>query len=171
MDDELTEKLKSLEEQVGVIKDESLRRIAFEKLLEGIVPFGKRQAAEEPELRDADSIEQKTETVNLDGFFSKLKQGKPSDNALAVAGFHYSLYGSEEFTADEIRDIADQVGITVPERVDMTYKNAQREGKSLFRRSGNGFRPTVHGELFFKKTYQVNKGTKNKPVDNDKQAE
>jgi hypothetical protein len=96
-------------------------------------------------------------------FFAALKNEKPSDNALATAAYHYSRYGSAEFTVDEMRDLADDVGVTVPERLDMTYLQAKGKGNHLFRRGSRGaFRPTVHGEAFFKEKYKVRKGNQPK---------
>jgi hypothetical protein len=67
---------------------------------------------------------------------------------------------------DEMRELADDVGVTVPERLDMTYLQAKRKGNRLSRRGGRGaFRPTVHGEAFFKEAYKVTKGTSRKSVD------
>ena len=101
-----------------------------------------------------------------EAFFAGLKNGKPSDNALATAAYHYSQYGSAEFAVDEIRELANDVGVTVPERLDMTYLQAKRKGNRLFRRGGRGaFRPTVHGEAFFKETYKIKKGTSRKSID------
>ena len=103
--------------------------------------------------------------ANREAFFAGLKNDKPSDNALAVAAYHYAQYGSSEFTVDEMQELADDVGVTVPERLDKTYLAARRKGNSLFRRGGRGaFRPTVHGEAHFKRTYKVSKGTSRKPT-------
>lgn len=94
-------------------------------------------------------------------FFAKFPDGKPSDNAVLIAAHLYSQYGAESFQLDEIREIAKSVGLTIPSSLDMTLKQAQREGKALFQHSGRGeYKPTVHGELYFKKTYQVTTGKK-----------
>ncbi|TAL07035.1 MAG: hypothetical protein EPO07_00905 [Verrucomicrobia bacterium] len=98
-----------------------------------------------------------------EGFFSKFTHDKPADNALLIGAYHYSQFGSSPFTTTEIESLATEVGVTIPERTDMTFAAAQREGKNLFLRAGRGaFRPTVHGEAFFKKTYQVSKGKNQK---------
>ena len=98
-------------------------------------------------------------------FFAKFPDGKPSDNAVLIAAFLYRQYGAEPFKLDEIREIAKSVGLTIPSSLDMTLKQAQRDGKSLFQHSGRGeYKPTVHGELYFKKTYQVSTGTKRHPA-------
>jgi hypothetical protein len=98
-------------------------------------------------------------------FFAKFQEGKPSDNAVSIAAYVYSEYGAEPFKLDEIRETAKSVGLTIPASIDMTLKQAQRDGKLLFQHTGRSeFKPTVHGELYFKKTYQVAKGTKKRPV-------
>jgi hypothetical protein len=111
-----------------------------------------------------DPTMQNEASEDRESFFSKFDHDKPSDNALLVSAYHYGQYGSSSFSIDEIKTIANEVGITVPERPDMTLKAAQRDGKNLFLRVGRGvFRPTVYGEAFFKKTYQVSKGKQQKP--------
>jgi hypothetical protein len=94
-------------------------------------------------------------------FFAKFPEGKPSDNAVSITAYLYSEYGAEPFKLDDIRETAKAVGLTIPASLDMTLKQAQRDGKLLFQHTGRSeFKPTVHGELYFKKTYQVTKGIK-----------
>lgn len=98
-------------------------------------------------------------------FFTKFPEGKPSDNAVSIAAYLYSQHGAEPFKLDEVRESARSVGLTIPTSLDMTLKQAQRDGKLLFQHTGRSeFKPTVHGELYFKKTYQVIKGTKKRPA-------
>ena len=160
MNAELAEKLKALEEQVAVIKDENLRKIAFEKLLEAALPSA---SARRPNSNvDVTVIEdEEAGAEDLEGFCAKFSHEAPADNAVALAAFHYGQYGRAAFSVDEIRGIADRAGVTVPTRLDMTFVQARRGGKLLFQRAGRGaFAPSVAGELYFKKTYQVAKGTK-----------
>jgi hypothetical protein len=97
--------------------------------------------------------------------YERFPDGKPSDNAVMIAADLYSQYGTQPFTLDEVRNIANSVGVTIPTSLDMTLKQAQRDGKLLFQHSGRSeYKPTVHGELYFKKAYQVSKGTKQRPV-------
>jgi hypothetical protein len=94
-------------------------------------------------------------------FFSKLEKGKPADNAIAISAYFYSQYGAQPFQLDDIRTLADEVGLTIPGVLDMTLKQASRDGKSLFQHTGrNQYKPTVNGELYFQKTYSVKKGNK-----------
>lgn len=98
-------------------------------------------------------------------FFARFPEGKPSDNAVLIAAHVYSQYGSESFRLEEIREIAKSAGLTIPTSLDMTLKSAQRDGKLLFQHSGRSeFKPTVHGELYFKKTFQIVTGTKRRPA-------
>ncbi len=82
---------------------------------------------------------------------------------MSIAAYHYSQYGKEPISYDEVRQIAGDVGLTIPERVDMTFKSAKEKGKSLFQNSGRGkTKPTVHGETYLKENFSVRKGKKKK---------
>lgn len=118
---------------------------------------------------DTVSEKEKAKTVDTsqgedrEAFFSRFDTGKPADTAVLLAAYLYSQYGSVPFSADEIKALSTEVGLIVPDRTDMTIRNSQRDGKSLFQSTGKGgFKPTVHGELFFKNTYKVIKGHKSK---------
>lgn len=96
----------------------------------------------------------------LSEFVLKYDSDKPSENALLLAAFHFSQYGIDPFSYEEIKIMADEAGIMLPDRVDMTFKGAQRDGKSLFTSAGRGkVKPTIHGQQFFKEEYNVGKGT------------
>ena len=100
---------------------------------------------------------------DIESFFSKFEHEKPSDNAMSIAAYHYSQYGKEPISFDEVRQIAGDVGVTIPERVDMTFKAAKDKGKSLFQNGGRGkTKPTVHGEAYLKEKFGVKKGKKKK---------
>ena len=156
----LKERTKRLLEINDIIKklDPTIRPAAF-ALLQDYVLAGAPAAKQNksPATSDDDGSEDR------ERFFSQFPHDKPADNALLIGAYHYTLYGSSPFTTDEIKSMATEVGVTIPERTDITFAQAQREGKNLFLRAGRGgFRPTVHGEAFFKKTYQVSKGKKQK---------
>lgn len=59
--------------------------------------------------------------------------------------------------------------MTIPERLDMTYNTATAKKRKLFKKAGKGmFRPSIHGEAYFKKTYGVKMGTeKRKPAEGE----
>ena len=168
MMDEATfkERVKRLNEINKVVEklDPAIRGQAF-ALLEDYVGAGKtgprrpekgEEADEEPE----DASDQGTE---LETFVGKLESDAPADNAKALAAFHYKRYGKAAFGTDDINELAEESGLTVPARIDMTLKGAKLDGKALFRQVGKTFTPTVHGEKFFKDTYKVRKGKLPKP--------
>lgn len=98
---------------------------------------------------------------DAEAFFTKHPEGKPADNAVLVAAYLYSQYGSQPFTVTEVREVAQEVGITIPAHPAMTFKQNQRKGKALFQHvGGDRFKPTVHGEAYFKTTLALKKGTK-----------
>lgn len=101
-----------------------------------------------------------------EAFFESVQHDKPADNTRQIAAYLYGIYGSEPFSVDEVRTLADDVGITVPTRIDKTLSVAKEKGKKLFARAaGKGmFKPTVHGENYLKTTYNVKKGTKKRQV-------
>jgi hypothetical protein len=97
-------------------------------------------------------------------FFGKFAHDKPADNAKLIAANFYRKYGSAPFSMDEVRQCANEVGITIPDRVDATFSMAQDKGHKLFVSAGRGkYKPTVHGETSLKAAYSVKKGTKVRP--------
>ena len=156
----LKERTKRLLEINEIIKkiDPTIRPAAF-ALLQDYVSAGAAAAKQNKPIATLDD----GGGEDREEFFSKFTHDKPAENALLISAYHFSQYGSSSFTTDEIKSIAKEVGVTIPERTDMTFAQAQRDGKNLFLRASRGaFRPTVHGETFFKKTYQVSKGKKQK---------
>jgi hypothetical protein len=163
------ESTKRLLELNKIIKnlDETIRPAAF-SLLQDYVYCGVSAAASAKPSAEGKIRQQPVEVNELsedrESFFSKFNHDKPSDNALLVSAYYYGQYGASPFSIDELKTLANEVGVTVPERPDMTFKMAQRDGKNLFLRAGRGvYRPTVYGEAFFKKTYEVSKGKLQKP--------
>jgi hypothetical protein len=159
------ERVKRLKEVNDVIKDldPAVREGALPLLAEYVT--GKAVTAGAGRQPDKGSGDSPAEEGAAE-FFAKFPEGKPSDNAVSIAAYVYSQYGAEPFRLDEIRETAKSVGLTIPTSLDMTLKQAQRDGKMLFQHSGRSeFKPTVHGELYFKKTYQVAKGTKKRAVE------
>ncbi|MEJ0089714.1 MAG: hypothetical protein WDM80_08235 [Limisphaerales bacterium] len=156
----LKERTKRLLEINGIIKklDETIRPAAFLLLQDYVLsveaPVKNKQSPSTPN----DNLEEDRE-----GFFAKHDHEKPSENGLLLSAYHYSQFGASSFTIDEMEALANEVGVTIPERLDMTFLQAKRNGKNLFLRAGKkAFRPTVHGETFFKATYQVSKGKQQK---------
>lgn len=96
--------------------------------------------------------------------FTKYGSAKPAENALLAAAWIYSQYGVQPFSISELRSVAEGAGLTIPNRLDMTIRQAKRSGKALFVRAGQDrYRPTVHGEAFFKSAYGATKGNLPRP--------
>jgi hypothetical protein len=120
-----------------------------------------------PTKPDSKANAEATETIATDdreAFFGKFDTAKPADNVKLIAAHWYSNYGVAPFTVDGLIAIANDVGLTVPTRMDMTLQAALNEGKLMFVRAGRGqWKPTVHGEAYLKKTYSVGKGKQSPP--------
>ena len=101
-------------------------------------------------------------------FFADLKITKPSEAVYAIAGYHYSVYGSAPFTIERLRDLAGQVGLTLPDDPGATLRMATKNKKSLFRHEGGGaWVPTTMGELFLKEKFDIKKGRRKPPAAED----
>jgi len=153
--------------QVGTVIEglpAEIRTAAFELLRDYI-------SSDSAPEKKKESAPAKTHTAgegddDREAFFSSFEHEKPADNVKLLAAYLYREYGAQPFKAEEIKKLGDDVGITVPGRVDMTMRQATAEGKKLFSSPARGmFKPTVHGEAYLKKQYSVKKGTKAKPQD------
>jgi hypothetical protein len=160
------ERVKRLKEVNEVIEklDPAIREGAF-SLLTGYIT-GQAHKVDGKHQPDAPPDEREGSEEQMKELFGNYPDGKPSDNAILIAAWLYSQYGAQPFKLDEMRQIADSVGLTIPASLDMTLKQAQRDGKMLFQHSGRSeFKPTVPGEIYFKKAYQVTKGTRKRPAE------
>src|SRR5262249_44693974 len=93
--------------------------------------------------------------------FTKHTHDKAADNVKLIAASYFSEFGSEPVTTEDIKSRAREVGITIPDRPDVTLKSAISGGKKLFNAVGRGkFKITVHGENYLREAYGVKKGTK-----------
>lgn len=158
--DEFTRRVDRIREVNEVIKglDPEIRAEAF-NLLKGYITGG----PDEPGGLEGQTPKEVSPSSKKQ-FFSKFDHEKPADNAFMIAAYHYSQYGNKSISTKEVKDIAADVGLTIPDRVDRTFKVAQRKNKKLFQSAGRGkYRPTVSGESFLREEYKVSKGTKKKP--------
>ena len=99
----------------------------------------------------------------LADFIASHDQKKPADNVTLLAAWLYSTYGLYPITPKEVKELGDSCGLIVPNRTDNTMRQAKNKGKSLFNQQGNGWQPTVSGEIYFKEKYKVKKGSKALP--------
>jgi hypothetical protein len=143
--------------------DPSIRVAAFDFLVPLV--FANCPAQKEPgtpaRTRPKDDDDK---SVGREDFFSKTSHDKPADNVHHIAAWLYSEHGVVEISRQMLSDIADDVGLTIPERPDNTMRSAKNDGKVLYRQKNSGWQLTVHGETYVKTTYDVRKGKKPLPT-------
>lgn len=140
--------------------DSSIRASAFDLLL----PYylGKVEEGAHQEKDTSTKARQKAvvaDTSSREAFFNSFTHDKPADNVHLIVAWLYSQHGVIPLTAKVLREMADDVGLTIPDRPDATMYAAKKDGKSFYRKKGKGYQLTVHGEAYSKKTYNVKKGT------------
>jgi hypothetical protein len=87
------------------------------------------------------------------------------DEPFLCAAYHYSIYGIAPFSLDELRNIAKEAGVVLPNRVDMTLRQAGKGSKKLFHSAGRDlYKPTAAAGLVFKKKWDVKPGRRTKSV-------
>jgi hypothetical protein len=175
MDDKHVEFVKSQLETINRFVstlDPAVRSAAFELLLPLYIgsPASRTGAAKASPLNlgQGASESEPAAALDMETFFATVNHDKPHENVHQIGAWLYSRHGLFPITARDVRDIADRVGLTIPDRPDATMRAAKEEGKILYKRSGDGFQPTVHGERYYKTTYRVRKGTGPRlPADNE----
>jgi len=98
------------------------------------------------------------DTSDLGEFIASFDTKKPADALNVLIAWLFSQRGAQPFTVNELKELADSCGLTVPSRPDMTLRQSKNGGKALFTKSGNGWKLTVSGELHIKDIYKVSKG-------------
>jgi hypothetical protein len=99
------------------------------------------------------------EPAELATFFSRQDDLRPSDNAQLCAAYHFSLHGPVAFSLEELRTIAGEAGVVLPDRLDMTLNAATSKGRKLFQPVGRGmFKPTAAAGIVFKERWGVRPG-------------
>jgi hypothetical protein len=156
-----------LREVNDVVKDldEAIRLEAF-ALLRPYAAEHPRKVAPTPE----DPGQTQTESQGLvshdeaRAFLEEHHSDKPAENVKAIAALFYSRFGAQQFTAQEIVEVAHEAGVTVPSRVDVTLGSVTANKKALFSKVRSGvYKPSVHGEKYFKENFGVIKGTGRRP--------
>lgn len=158
----MVERLQKINKIISML-DPSIRSQSFDVLKKYVEVSS---STSEKAAFDSDGSHEKNDvqhSLDIEGFISTLNVDKPSDNALAIVAIIYSEYGSAPFTSDDILKWSCKLGLTIPDRLDMTLKNAQSKNKKLFSQISNGkYKPTVHGESHLKRKYGVSKGRRAK---------
>lgn len=165
-DDTDFEKIKGLLLDINTVvtqMDPAVRVATFEMLAARyIVQKAPCQPKSAPEVKvkgnagDSGSI---VDTNDLGTFISSFDTSKPHEALNVLAAWLYSQRGSQLFTTSELKELADQCGLTIPSRPDMTFKGAKTNGKAIYAQSGRSWKLTVSGEMHVKSTYNVTKGS------------
>jgi hypothetical protein len=102
--------------------------------------------------------------VDVAAFFSREDGLRPSANAYLCAAYHYAMYGTAAFSLEDLRSIAGEAGVVLPDRLDMTLKQAGKRGKRLFQSTGkDSYKPTAVAGMIFKERWGVVPGRLEKP--------
>lgn len=170
--DQIVRKLREIN---AVIKDldPAIREQAF-ALLRPYVDVERSKVA--PIQMDRDETNGAGTTVNQPliseeetaSFLSEHAVGKPADNVKAIGALIFSEFGTAQFTPADVIRIADETGVMVPDRVDVTLQGAAHNKNRLFTKVRSGiYKPTIHGQKYFQEFYGVTKGTRNMPQGGD----
>ena len=170
MDENILKRMKEVEQAVLDL-DESVRGVAFAMM----EPYILGDVARSDTLVRGKTVDSSDSRGNDDGdsveaFFAERDITKPADAVFAIAGYWYSQYGSAPFTMENIQELADQVGLTLPDRPDNTFRNATKSKKSLFRVKDGAWTTTTMGELVLKEKFDIKKGRKRRPVEVDDES-
>jgi hypothetical protein len=160
--EELSKRLEDVNKVIAKLVPE-IRCNAFEFFRSYVTSTG---VEDTPALKRSDDTGDSavTDAPVLERLIKDYGTSKPSENVYLLAAEWYSDYGCSHITIDAIRRRSEAAGLTIPARTDKTLKQAAENGKKLFQVDGAGFRPTVPGEMYFKETFKVKKGTKTPPA-------
>ena len=123
--------------------------------------LGEARVAYENSLARSDSGND--DQADLAAFFNRNEKLKPADYAYLCTAYHFSLYGTVPFSLDELRAIAKEAGVVLPDRLDMTLKQAGKGGKKLFQAVGrDAYKPTASACMLFKEQWDVKPGRRTK---------
>jgi hypothetical protein len=156
--------MKEVDKAVAVL-DPSVRGEAFAMMEDYILGETADSPASAPSITPRSRSRGGGASDEPDSFFGDREMKLPKDAALGIAGYLYAQYGTEPFTLKEVEEVADKVGLTIPDRLYMTFSGSRRDGKDLFRNTKKGWVPTVRGQKALKDEVGVTKGRKKRPVD------
>ena len=116
-------------------------------------------------MNERQSYQDNNDQTEIAAFFDRDEKLKPADSAYLCAAYHYSLHGDVAFSLDDLRGIAGEAGIVLPDRLDMTLKQAGKGGKKLFQSAGrDAYRPTASARLLFNERWGVKPGKQSKQI-------
>lgn len=165
--DEVKSKLMEMN-QVIIKLDPAIRSAAFDIMVpyyfkDKVTKRTKGQA--KPKGSSGAGLDSNVDTSDLSAFIGNFESIKPKDNVMLLVAWLYSQYGAYPIQVQQIKDLASECGMVIPNRSDNTLRQAKDKGKSLFNQQGKGWKLTVSGELFIQGKYNVKKGNNSFPKD------
>ncbi len=164
MDESVLARMKEVEAAVKKL-DPSVRAAAF-AMMEEYILSDDGSASSVESVRGGAKRSPASRPGSATAFMKRHESEKDHENVLAAAAWWYSQYGNAWFEPNkDLRAIADQAGLTVPVRIDMTIRQLKRDDKPVFRKSGTRYSPTPKGERFLRRQFNVTKGSGTPPVE------
>lgn len=94
---------------------------------------------------------------NIGQIINKNKDLRPGQKAAVIAYYLLKKNGAEEFKLDDLKKVYADIGVTPPDRMDMTLKAAFSKGNKLFKTVGrNCYGLTFHGKELAKQANSEN---------------
>jgi hypothetical protein len=153
---ETTARLKKVNAVITSL-DPAVRAAAFEILQPYVEGSPSRPLKKDQQDDDSDDVGTPDE---LEAFFDTHRSDKDSDNVQAVVAWWYSQYGKEPISLGDLRRIAEEGDIEIPDRLDAVSRY-KHDKKPLYRSAGTArLRLTRDGETHIKTTYSVTRGRK-----------
>lgn len=143
--------------------DASIRADAF-KLLKPYVAAGAVTDDEDDTEEEGETPKKQTAKRSAGGSvdFDELIETHESDtdyeNALLALAIVYARHGKGPYALSLIKGAADEFNLTIPARLDMTFKTLKRDEKEVLRKQADGWKVTPSGETWLKATYGVTRG-------------
>jgi len=100
----------------------------------------------------SDSLLGGTGTCNIGEIISKNSSLRPGQKATVIAYHLLKKNNATAFTLGELLKLYDDIGLSTPDRLDMTIRSAVIKSNKLFKRTGrNTYALTFHGKELGKK--------------------
>lgn len=96
--------------------------------------------------------------LDLDALVEEHESDKDHENALLALAVYYARHGKGPFEMSALKDIADELKLTIPNRTDTFFKGHKRNGREVLRKQTDGWKIMPSGETWLKETYGVTKG-------------
>ena len=100
--------------------ESSVRKRAVEAAM---VLMGESSSQTVISTRPADRVTDRG-ALDIASFFGREENLKPAENTYLCAAYLFSLYGPAAFSIQDVRDVAREAGVVLPDRPDMTLRQA-----------------------------------------------